>query len=78
MKKEKKYFKKFKPPPPTGGKVYQKLHYRSNLKNVSKVLKFGINMFHKILRPMVKRSAQSDWRFITYLFPFFRPKKKEK
>ena len=38
--------------------IEQKLHYMSNLKNASKDLQFDVDLVNRILRPMMKKSAQ--------------------
>ena len=42
------------------------LHYRSKFQSASNDFKFGIHLLHIILRPMVKRWAQSDQQFRSY------------
>ena len=52
--------------PPTRGLKIAFLHYKSFLKNASNGLKFGIDLVHRLIRPMVKELAKSDSRFNSY------------
>ena len=52
--------------PPTRGSKIAFLHYKSFLKSASNGLKFSIYLVHRIIRPMVKKLAQSDCRFSSY------------
>ena len=60
-------------PPLPGGQKFAFLHYKSFLKSASNGLKFSIDLVHRIIRPIVKKLAQSDCRFSSYsiLLVFF-------
>ena len=61
-------------PPLPGGQKLAFLHYKSFLKSASNGLKFDIDLVHRIIRPTVKKLAQSDCRFNSYSIfgPFFQ------